>query len=91
MRNGRDQIGSRDDHRQAQEMRRQQDDLAADLLALEKPFEDLLTSSFGAHDRVLHREERLQRQALRAQRMPGADQTREVMREQSLLKEALAG
>src|SRR5205823_6972556 len=58
-------------------------------LAFQKTLEDLLAAALGAHDRVFHREKRFERQALRAKRMTGAQQTGEVMREQSLLEKAL--
>ena len=60
------QIRARDDHGQAQEMRREQNDLARNLLALQNPLEDFLAAAFGAHDGMFHREKRFERQALRS-------------------------
>ena len=60
----RHQIGARDDDRDAEEMRRVQRDLAADLLALEQLFEQLVAAPLGMHDCMLDLQKRLQGQAL---------------------------
>ena len=59
MRHRRDEVGARHDHRDAEEVRRMQCDLAPDPLALQQLLEQLLAAAFGVHDRVLHFQERL--------------------------------
>src|SRR5262249_14924038 len=90
VRHRREQVRARDHRRQAHEVRRREHDRALDPLALEELLEDLLAPAFGAHYRVAELEKARQGKRLTDVRMVVADEAREVVREKTLLEEALA-
>ena len=89
VRDGRDQAGPGDDHRQAHEVRSYQDHLSTDAVACKEPLEDFLAATFRVDGGVLELQECLSSKASREDGMAGAHDAAKMMKEQALLHEAL--